>query len=87
MKHTSLKRKKDNDEVRKTNCGDQRNCGNRLIFLIDVEMALKKRLKKEEEEELKKKKVRVVKNYKNKNTQTNKLIISTMSKETNLFEI
>ena len=55
-KHTSLKRKKDNDEVRKTNCGDQRNCGNRLIFLIDVEMALKKRLKKEEEEELKKKK-------------------------------
>ena len=55
MKHTSLKRKKDNDEVRKTNCGDQRNCGNRLIFLIDVEMDLKKRLKKEEEEELKKK--------------------------------
>ena len=50
-------------------------------------MALKKRLKKEEEEELKKKKVRFVKNYKNKNTQTNKLIISTMSKETNLFEI
>ena len=39
----------------KTNCGDQRNCGNRLIFLIDVEMDLKKRLKKEEEEELKKK--------------------------------
>ena len=87
MKHTSLKRKKDNDEVRKTNCGDQRNCGNRLIFLIDVEMALKKRLKKEEEELKKKKKVRFVKNYKNKNTQTNKLIISTMSKETNLSEI
>ena len=63
------------------NCGDQRNCGNRL------------------EKEIKKKNVRLVKNYKNKNTQTNKLIISTMSmetthffrrkkkKETNLFEI
>ena len=50
-------------------------------------MDLKKRLKKEEEEELKKKKVRFVKNYKNKNTQTNKLIISTMSKEMNLSEI
>ena len=61
MKHTSLKRKKDNDEVRKTNCGDQRNCGNRLIFLIDVEMDLKKRLKKEEEEELKKKKSEICK--------------------------
>ena len=34
--------------------------------------------------------MRFVKNYKlknKKNTQTNKLIISTMSKETNLFEI
>ena len=49
------------------NCGDQRNCGNRL------------------EKEIKKKNVRLVKNYKNKNTQTNKLIISTMSKETTHF--
>ena len=48
-------------------------CGNRLEKEIK-----KKKLKKEE------KKKRFVKNYKNKNTQTNKLIISTMSKETNL---
>ena len=74
-KHTSLKRKKDSDEVRKTNCGDQRNCGNRL----EKEIKKKKFFFKKKES--------FVKNYKNKNTQTNKLIISTMSKETNLSEI
>ena len=66
----------------KTNCGDQRNCGNRLFFFFNW---CGNRLEKEIK--MKKKKVRFVKNYKNKNTQTNKLIISTMSKETNLFEI
>ena len=56
------------------NCGDQRNYENRL------EKEIKKKLKK-------KKKVWFVENYENKNTHTNKLIISTMSKKTNISEI
>ena len=74
----------------KTNCGDQRNCGNRLFFFnwcgnrLEKEIKMKKLKKKRKE-----KKVRFVKNYKKKKkkTQTNKLIISTMSKEMNLSEI
>ena len=45
-----------------------------------VEKNLRKRLRRRG-----KKNVRLVKNYKSKNSQTNKLIISTMSKETTFF--
>ena len=65
--------------MRKTNCGDQRNCGNRSFFFNWCGNRLEKEIKK-------KKKKRFVKNYQKKKKK-NKLIISTMPKETNLSKI
>jgi len=76
LNETYLFEKKDSDKMKK-NGGNQRN----------YRYKLEKRLEKEIKNKKLKKWVRLVKNYENKNTQTNKLIILTMSKETNLFEI